>query len=69
MSDLFASDDQESIGQSDERTLAPDEADSGANAQPTIDLYKLADKVYQLMRDELRLEKARGQVIVERRDR
>jgi hypothetical protein len=34
---------------------------SGGRAQPAIDLEKLAEKVYQLMRQEARLARARGQ--------
>ena len=34
---------------------------TGINAPTMIDMEKLADKVSQLMRDELRLEMARGQ--------
>lgn len=34
---------------------------TGRNSPTMIDLEKLADKVSQLMRDELRLEMARGQ--------
>ena len=51
----------------DGQVPAPEEA-AGATALPSpIDVQKLADKVYQLMRDELRLEQARGQHIARRR--
>ena len=39
----------------------PDLHRTGINAPTMIDMEKLADKVSQLMRDELRLEMARGQ--------
>jgi hypothetical protein len=43
----------------DKSDLRPDR--TGKSSPTMIDLEKLADKVFQLMRDELRLEMARGQ--------
>jgi len=50
---------------SDEQTPAgavhdPGEQQSPAADAPGVDIARLADKVYALMRAELRLEKARG---------
>ena len=38
-------------------------ADGAGPAPPAIDVARLAQKVYTLMRDELRLERARGAVV------
>jgi len=50
---------------SDEQTPAgavhdPSEQQSAAADAPGVDVMRLAEKVYALMRAELRLEKARG---------
>jgi len=41
----------------------------GQSSPAIVDLEKLADKVSRLMRDELRLEVARGQNLARRRTR
>ena len=41
----------------------------GQSSPAIVDLEKLADKVSRLMRDELRLEVARGQKLTRRRTR
>jgi hypothetical protein len=43
-------------------------ANSGAaSASAAVDIHKLADKVYRLLQQELRLERARGHPLPRRR--
>lgn len=47
--------------------IGPSPATTPAGQQPTIDIEKLAEKVYRLMRADARLARARGQARVSRR--
>lgn len=42
-------------------------ANGGAPASAAVDINKLADKVYRLLQQELRLERARGHPLPRRR--
>jgi hypothetical protein len=44
----------------DNSTTAPQEQTAQASSPPAIDIEQLAELVYRLMQNELRLEKARG---------
>jgi hypothetical protein len=49
---------QDAVGGTTRKQYAPATAPQG---EPAINLEKLADKVYRLMRDEMRLAQARGE--------
>ncbi len=57
------------IADDGENDLGAHERTLDTNSPTVIDLEKLADKVSRLMRDELRLEIARGQSAARRRSR
>ena len=57
-------DEQQMIGEAIE-TAVQESLDEEA---PPVDLQALADKLYRLLREELRLEKARGATATRRRD-
>jgi len=62
------SDEEATIGETGKHDPTPQTA-PGKNSPPSVDLEKLADTVSRLMRDELRLEAARGQKLARRRTR
>ena len=61
-------DEEATIGETGRNDSAP-QTTPGKSSAAIVDLEKLADKVSRLMRDELRLEVARGQNLARRRIR
>jgi|GEM_PF-4110532 len=48
-------------------TGAPQQGPAGSGQVPAIDIEKLTEKVYQLLRADVRLSQARGQMRTRRR--